>query len=308
MWSTTAPQAWVRITPDNEELLVPMTVCDSLPGGYVMLARIALDAVRPHTAYVFKVQLAPGVMRWLSADGEHARSPGQQVHFKWVHEAPPTWVKEQVFYQVFPDRFRCGDSSLNVADGAYHYLGERPVRAREWSDEPQAADGANEFFHGDLPGVIEALPYLQDTLGVTALYLNPVFRSDSNHKYDTIDFKQVDVTLGGDQALVDLRAETEQRGMRLLLDGVLNHTSVLHEWFVRAQTGEVPFKDFYMIADDGSYVSWKGHASLPVLDYGSTEVVDRCYAADDSILRHWLRPPYAIDGWRLDVIHMLGEG
>ncbi|MFY0664602.1 MAG: maltodextrin glucosidase [Natronospirillum sp.] len=297
---------WVRTDPDNEEHLSAMAVGEVIDGWRYCNALIPLDHVRPHTAYVFKIQLADRML-WLSADGEHSRMPAREVHFKHAHEAPPEWVSEQIFYQVFPDRFRNGDASLNVQDEEYEYLGGRPVKAREWHELPSGEHGPSEFFNGDLPGVCQSLEYLQNTLGVTSIYLNPVFRSDSNHKYDTIDYFHVDPHLGGNSALVDLREETDKRGMKLMLDGVLNHTSIRHDWFIRAQAGEKPYVDYFLDAE-GDYVSWKGHKSLPVVDYANPEVVDVFYQADNSVLRHWLRPPYSIDGWRLDVIHMLGEG
>ncbi|MCH8552261.1 MAG: maltodextrin glucosidase [Natronospirillum sp.] len=300
--------AWIRIDPDNEEKRVPMTPLPVQAGqtGAVWQGDIPLDAIRPHTPYVFKVAVDEG-RRWLAADGEHGRQPPREVAFKWAHQPPPDWVAEQIFYQIFPDRFRNGDPSLNEPDGAYRYLGQRAMRSRQWHEAPRQEDGPNEFFHGDLPGVTEGLDYLQNTLGITAIYLNPVFHSDSSHKYDTLDYYQVDPRLGGNEALVSLRHETRERGMRLLLDGVLNHTSVEHDWFQRARAGERPYCDYYLDAD-GDYASWKGHKSLPVLDFSNPDVVDHCYAGDHSVLRHWLRPPYSADGWRLDVIHMLGEG
>lgn len=304
-------RAWVRTAPDNEEVLTPMAVADAQYTGpfelTCLVVTIPLDAIHPHTAYVFKVQIADGPMQWLAADGVRHRMPPQEVQFKWAHSGPPEWVRQQIFYQIFPDRFCNGDDSLNLQDRAFKYLGQRDARTREWDEAPDKLDGPNEFYNGDLPGVSRSLSYLQDTLGVTALYLNPVFRSDSNHKYDTIDYFQVDPALGGNKALQALRDHTRERGMRLMLDGVLNHTSVMHEWFIRAQSGEAPFTDYYLDAQ-GDYASWKGHKSLPVLDYSNPDVVTECYQGEQSVLRHWLRPPYAIDGWRLDVIHMLGEG
>ncbi|TGG90768.1 maltodextrin glucosidase [Natronospirillum operosum] len=298
--------AWVRIDPDNEEQLLPMQRIKGGVAGQLWEVVIPQDPVRPHTAYVFKVAVADD-RRWLAADGEHPRLPPAEVAFRWAHVAPPAWVSGQIFYQIFPDRFCNGDPSLDQPDGAYHYLGQRPLRARAWHEQPQQADGPNEFFHGDLPGIVQRLDYLQEQLGITAIYLNPVFHSDSNHKYDTIDYFNVDPRLGGNDALIELRTRTRERGIRLLLDGVLNHTSVEHPWFQRARAGELPYSGYYLDAD-GDYASWKGHSSLPVLDYSNAEVVAHCYAGDGAVLRHWLRPPYRIDGWRLDVIHMLGEG
>ncbi len=165
----------------------------------------------------------------------------------------------------------------------------------------------------------QSLDYLQN-LGVTALYLNPIFTSPSVHKYDTEDFEHVDPQLGGDQALADLRTETQRRGMRFLLDAVFNHTSDTHPWFNRwriypedgAYQGEhAPYRSAYTFSDPKdpeSYFCWQGSKVLPVLDFANPLVQDYFVRAPDAIARRWLRPPYAADGWRIDVAHMMGEG
>ncbi|ALP41586.1 maltodextrin glucosidase [Aeromonas schubertii] len=99
--------------------------------------------------------------------------------------------------------------------------------------------------------------------------------------------------------------------MRIVLDAVVNHTSTEHPWFAPPEGAhgnpDSPWRSFYTFAEDGDYVSWKGIRSLPKLDFASERVQDVIYRADDAIVRHWMRPPYQIDGWRFDVIHMLGE-
>lgn len=152
---------------------------------------------------------------------------------------------------------------------------------------------------------------------MTALYLTPIFPAGSNHRYDTESYDEVDPYLGGNAALEDLAHTLHARGMRLILDGVLNHTGVDHPWFNKSgrhatlgayQSAESPYRDWYNFDVDDRYVGWKGHSSLPVLNFANAGVRAAMYEANDSVVRRWLRPPYAIDGWRLDVIHMLGEG
>ena len=200
-------------------------------------------------------------------------------------------MRDQVYYQIFPDRFARSGRGPAPAHGT----------AAEWGAAIDPVRAASTFYGGDLPGLTEKLPYLQDELGVSALYLNPVFASRSNHRYDTVDYFQVDVLLGGNQALVELRRATRTRGMRLVLDAVVNHTGAHHPWLA-----ENP--GWYARGDDARVLGWKGHASLPVLDFAVPDVADAVYAAPGAVLRHWLREPYAVDGWRLDVVHMLGEG
>ncbi len=310
----------VRSEPDNEERLDAMTLLPAqADDGWCRWE--ALVPLAPHlttTRYAFRCLLGPD-QRWLSQAGLHAHPPPLVWHFRHVdgYQAP-TWVWDQVLYQVFPDRFRDGDQGSNVRDGAYVYGGQ-PVAARGWHEAPSRAHGAREFFGGDLDGVREALPYLE-ALGVSTLYLNPIFASPSNHKYDTIDYGRVDPHLGGETALARLLEALRARGMRIVLDAVVNHTSERHPWFDRwgehGQGGAYQGPDtqhrgryvFDDAADSESYRGWRGTRTLPVLDFASPDVRHDVYGGDDAILRRWLRPPWRIDGWRLDVIHMLGEG
>ena len=284
---------WLRTLPDNEEVLTPL-VPDPLQGHDGTLARwrgvVAWDGGNELTRYAFVVTGTEG-QRWLAADGEHALVPPEALHFRHhPHESPPSWVREQVFYQVFPDRFAAGGRALPSS-----------VRQAAWGTRPDRTEAAHTHYGGDLPGLIAKLPYLHDELGVTALYLNPVFEAGSNHRYDTHDYSRVCAQLGGDAALLELRQATRARGMRLVLDAVLNHTGRGHGWLATAP-------ERYARRADGSVLGWKGHASLPVLDFADAGVQQAVYGAGDSVLARWLKPPWSMDGWRLDVIHMLGEG
>lgn len=284
-------RVFVRTLPDNEALLTPMQADGHEGPLQRWRAQLPWDGGNALTLYAFVLADEQG-HRWLAADGEHALVPPEAVHFR-VHasEQPPAWVSEQVFYQVFPDRFAKSGTGPAPQHGV----------AADWGAAIDPHHAASTFYGGDLPGLTAKLPYLQDELGVSALYLNPVFDSPSNHRYDTSDYTQVDALLGGNAALVALRRATQARGMRLVLDAVVNHTGAHHTWLAD-QPG------WYARGDDGQALGWKGHASLPVLDFAVPEVSAAIYAAPGAVLRHWLRAPYGIDGWRLDVIHMLGEG
>ena len=309
----------VRSEPDNEERLSPLTpiAVGAIGPWRTWQAWLPLSTHCEFTRYAFRC-LVGGEQRWLSQAGWHAYPPPLELHFRHVDGyVAPRWVWEQVVYQVFPDRFRSGDASTSVVDGAYLYQG-KPVVARRWDELPEPRQGAREFFGGDLDGIRAALPYLE-TLGVSTLYLNPVFASPSAHRYDTVDYERVDPHLGGDAALERLLVELRARGMRLILDAVVNHTSERHPWFDRddehgggAYAGpEAPQRERYSFADPDdpdSYHGWLGTRSLPVLDFASSAVQHSVYAGEDAIVRRWLRPPWRIDGWRLDVVHMLGEG
>ena len=224
----------------------------------------------------------------------------------------PAWVRETVFYQIFPERFCNGDPSNDVQSGEYRVNGH-PTRRMRWEDEPLSYREGRclDFYGGDLEGIRQKLPYLRE-LGVTALYLNPIFRAPSVHKYDCVDYFEVDAHFGGDEALARLSAELHAAGMKLILDISINHTGSAHRWFNRDclcfdrrvgayHNPEAPERNYYFFRPDGSYQGWWGLEGLPVLNYSSEALRKIVYRAEDSVLKKWLKPPYAIDGWRFDV-------
>ncbi|NRF72107.1 maltodextrin glucosidase [Aquincola sp. S2] len=307
---------WLRVLPDNEEYLLPMKAAGRAGALHAWTGEMPWDGGNPATLYSFEV-LAGDSQRWLGADGLHPHVPPEAQHFRVVRELPPAWVRDQVFYQVFPDRFALGDSPPN-RDGETVY-GSRPQAAQqlEWGAPLDPAQAANSFYGGDLDGLRAKLGHLQQAVGATAVYLNPVFTSGSNHRYDTEDYDNVDPALGGNAALERLSAAMHSRGMRLVLDAVLNHTSTNHPWFNRwgrhegvgaDQSDASPWRQWYAFNDAGHPIYWKGHDSLPVLDFSHAALREAVYEGPDAIVKKWLRAPYSIDGWRLDVIHMLGEG
>jgi alpha-glucosidase len=305
---------FLRTEPDNEELFIEMRAIDG--GQYE--AQLPWDPGNTTTIYAFRLQQSHAQL-WLAADGLHRYLPPREVHFRVCRDhTPPAWVQDQIAYQIFPDRFHQGNAALAVTDDEYVYRGggSRVVK-RPWGEPVPRSNMVTTFFGGDLPGVQGKLDYLQHELGVTMLYLNPIFQSGSNHRYDTDDYFNVDPHLGGNSAFVALTAEVQRRGMRILLDAVVNHTSDNHVWFNRwghhGQGGAYRdplshMRHWYCFRESGEYAAWKGFDSLPVLDLGQPAVQDAIYNGGGSVLRHWMRPPYRIDGWRIDVAHMLGEG
>ncbi|WP_313574007.1 maltodextrin glucosidase, partial [Pseudescherichia sp.] len=230
-------------------------------------------------------------------------------------DSGPQWVADQVFYQIFIDRFARSLPRESSQDNLYyHHAAGQNIELRNWDDPVTAHAGGSTFYGGDLDGISEKLPYLKK-LGVTALYLNPVFTAPSVHKYDTEDYRHVDPQFGGDGALLRLRENTHREGFRLLLDGVFNHSGDSHAWFDRHNRGTTgachnpasPWRSWYSFSADGRALDWLGYPSLPKLDYQDPSLVDEIYRGEESIVRHWLKAPWSMDGWRLDVVHMLGE-
>ncbi|MBP7865380.1 MAG: glycoside hydrolase family 13 protein [Acidobacteria bacterium] len=239
----------------------------------------------------------------------------------------PDWSKGITWYQIFPERFFDGDPAGNVTTGEYDYFG--PVQAKSWGASPS---GSNDFFGGDLPGVQAKLgPYLQGGLGIEAIYFNPVFRSPSNHKYDTMDYRNVDPHFGGNDAFTNLagalHADADFPGdypVRFILDGVFNHCGDWHYWFDRAhqwpgsegayESQASPYAPYFTFNTwPNDYVtfgvSFGGHFdTMPKLDYADAGLVNEIYGAPGSIARTWLGAHWAADGWRLDVGQEVGYG
>ncbi|HPZ09593.1 MAG TPA: glycoside hydrolase family 13 protein, partial [Candidatus Eremiobacteraeota bacterium] len=228
----------------------------------------------------------------------------------------PDWMKNAVVYQIFPDRFFDGDPNNNVKEGEYKYLGVSAYTHANWSDLPDNPTKCADFFGGDLQGIRKKLPYLKD-LGITVIYLNPIFLSPSNHKYDTQDYRQVDPHFGGNEALKELVKEAHNNGIRIILDGVFNHTGSKHIWFDRNhiydtegayESKHSPWYDFYTFREwPDDYICWWGFNTLPKLNYGSPKLREEIYAGENSIGRMWIKD-YGIDGWRLDVPNEAGVG
>lgn len=231
----------------------------------------------------------------------------------------PAWVKDAVFYQIFPDRFCNGDPSNDVRDGEYSRDGHPAMKMKKWDDPCLTYQEGYclDFYGGDLQGITQKIPYLKE-LGVTALYLNPIFTAPSAHKYDCLDYFHVDPHFGGDEALAELSAALHANGMKLILDISVNHTGIDHKWFNKDgiwfdksqgayNNPNAPERAYYFFGEDNSYLGWLGVPTLPTLNYTSEALREIIYRAEDSVLKKWLKPPYSIDGWRFDVANILGR-
>ncbi len=205
----------------------------------------------------------------------------------------PKWVKDAVFYQIFPDRFRIGQGPT---------AHPRPVPS---SFEPWEAPPTQRGFKGgNLWGVIEKLDYLRE-LGFNAIYFCPIFTSTANHRYHTSDYFQVDPILGGNPALVRLIEEAHRRGIRVVLDGVFNHCGRGHFAFQHLMENEAasPYRDWFHVykfplaaySKTPNYAAWWNNPELPKFNTANPE----CREYLLSVAEHWLE--YGIDGWRLDV-------
>jgi len=200
----------------------------------------------------------------------------------------PSWAKEAIYYQIFPERFANGDSSND------------PPNVEKWGGTPKG----NNYFGGDLKGIIDHLDYLQ-SLGINAIYLTPIFESNTNHKYHTIDYFKVDPHFGDEKTFKFLIDECHKRKMHIIIDAVFNHTGTDFFAFKDIVKNEKNSKylKWYNVHSfpvalppaKPNYEAWWGMGELPKLKADNSEV--RKYLFDAT--RYWMK--MGLDGWRLDV-------
>ena len=230
----------------------------------------------------------------------------------------PDWAADAVFYYIFPERFRNGDPANDPRAGPRTFHDQSVEVHKNWLDKPwspHSGDGSddlygNDFFGGDLAGIIDKLDYIRD-LGANALYLTPIFQAASNHKYDTADYRDVDAHFGTNAQFEQLTKEAAKRDVRVILDTSLNHSGSDSVYFDRYgkfpelgafDGGKVqpqsPYAEWYRF-DRNGYRGWAGAQDLPELDKQSRSFREFAFGAPDSVMNLWLDRGAA--GWRMDV-------
>jgi cyclomaltodextrinase / maltogenic alpha-amylase / neopullulanase len=230
---------------------------------------------------------------------EHGFEPHEPDHpntffdFPYIHPVdaftPPDWVKDAVFYQIFPERFANGDPAND------------PEGVQPWGGVPTP----HNFFGGDLQGVIDHLDYLEE-LGINALYFTPVFEAPTNHKYDTRDYFKVDPHFGTNETLKELVAQCHARGIRVVLDAVFNHSGGTFPPFLDCKehgeqsqyAGWFHVREWPLTVKDGipTYETFAFVPSMPKINTSHPEA--KRYFLD--VAKYWIEE-IGIDGWRLDV-------
>lgn len=270
---------------------MPVAFCDRYRAYY--RESVILDETAAYTRYCFRLYDGEQAV-WLGKFGFEKKMPdlnGSFFEFLWPNlsdgHPAPEWSGEQVYYQIFPDRFCNGNPSLT------------PKGAALWGSVPTR----DNLMGGDLQGIMRQLGYLSN-LGITCIYLTPVFCGASNHKYDTADYYHIDAQFGGDDAFRSLVKKAHDYDIRIILDGVFNHCGT-----------EFPyFRDLLEKGESSAYVNWFFPHTLPVsidagnydcvghykwmpkLNLSNSETAD--YFVD--VGEYWIRE-FGIDGWRLDV-------
>ncbi len=266
--------------------------------------------------YAFRFSRSDGSSVWFGRNGYCPYEDLQRWQLTVYDGAftTPEWFGKGITYQIFPDRF----CRLSVPDPA-GMVGDRIVH-QGWDETPCFRPDENgkitnrDFFGGSLRGIISKLDYLSE-LSITTLYLCPIFEADSNHRYNTADYLSVDPMLGTEEDLRELCREAHHRGIRVMLDGVFNHTGSNSRYFNAegwypqagaAQSVDSPYYPWYRFTKwPAEYDAWWGIHTLPAVNEETPSYRDFIITGEDSVVRHWMR--CGVDAWRLDVADELPD-
>ena len=275
----------------KSRMRMPLERVDGLFAYFEVVAKLSDNRV----GYVFEIHNG-GKTYFYSEDGltetyDLQKADVDYFEFSSVHDEDiskvPSWAKEAVFYQIFPDRFRIGNKQK---DKSYINL--------PWGGDPKR----DSFAGGDLKGIADSIEYLSD-LGINAIYLTPIFRSNSNHKYDTLDYMQVDPQFGTEEDLRQLIDKAHEHGIKIVLDAVFNHISYQSAQFQDALKNgkESKYWDWFFVDGDKIDVERKNYQTFSIARFMPKLNVlsPSCKEYLIGVALHYL--DLGIDGWRLDV-------
>lgn len=306
----------------KEEIRVDMAYLFNLGDLCIYSVKVKMPDEVGLIWYYFEIETSQGIVYYgnnsknLGGMGEVSFQKPERSFQITVYDKEyktPDWFKEGVAYQIFVDRFCNGNE-----DGSF--LGNRTdIIKREWGDTPfykaEQFGGeykANDFFGGNLKGVIKKLPYLKE-LGVSVIYLNPIFSAYSNHKYDTGSYEMIDPMFGDEADFKELCKKAKELGIRIILDGVFNHTGSDSQYFNKNgtydsvgayQSQESPYYNWYRFMNwPNVYESWWGMTTLPQVEEHSEDYRKYILSGENAIVKRWLKN--GASGWRLDVVDEL---
>lgn len=309
--------AYVRViykTDSGEENYADMPYVFSVQGVSIYEKEIEMPDTACLVWYYFELATDSGVV--CCGNGGMSEKENVRAFQITVYNEDyktPDWFKTAVAYQIFPDRF-CNPNG--------EFLGNRTdIIKRNWGDMPfyraEQFGGeykSNDFFGGNLEGIISKLPYLED-LGITVIYLNPIFKAASNHKYDTGSYEEIDPMFGDEKTFSRLCCEAKKRGIRIILDGVFNHTGDDSLYFNKYgnyesigayQSKNSPYYTWFNFTEHpDKYESWWGMTTLPQVNEESKELRKYLLTDENSIVKKWIR--LGASGWRLDVVDELPD-
>ena len=295
-----AQKIWVRLFHDGEPRSFELK--KKKKSAVETWWSIDIQIINPVTHYRFLL-VDKGTYRWLNGEGVFNRDVVDREDFQIIARPKyPEWIKQAVFYQIFPDRFAKSNIKRDLPSWAH---------PRDWNLLPtgRGENTGTEFYGGDFPGITEHLGHLED-LGVNAIYFTPFFPSRTNHRYDATSFDHADPLLGGDEGFIALAKNAKKRGFRIMGDLTTNHCGLGHDWIQAAlKNPDAKEREFFYWDKSirHGYVGWWGIAGLPKLNYQSSLLRQKMYAGPDSVVKRWLKPPFSTDGWRIDVGNMTGR-
>lgn len=273
--------------------------------------------------YSFAINDRHSLMYYGAESGEgrlyNSDAPWYRITVYYEAFSVPAWFGRGVAYQIFPDRFFSGSGAFERAK--YHLRMGRNIKLHqnwhepvEYQPGPGEADYApTDFFGGDIEGIIQKLPYLK-ALGITCIYLNPIFESRSNHRYDTADYFRLDPMLGLSCDFKRLCESAAEFGIRIVLDGVFSHTGADSVYFNKygaypndgaCQSKQSRYYGWYTFYEwPNIYKSWWGFKSLPEVDETNADYGE-FICGESGVINHWMDQGAA--GWRLDMADELPD-
>lgn len=312
----------LRLWTEKGEEKLPMRLRGYMDDAFLYEITLTLPEEPVILWYTFLVD-ADGEMLWYGNNPEGLGGEGQvsphlppsfQITVYDRAYTVPSWMHDGVMYQIFVDRFCDGGAPLLDKKPGLVTHASWDEKPNEYSNAPLGSNLGHDFFGGNLAGVIQKLPYLRK-LGVTVLYLNPIFDAQSNHKYDTGDYTHVDPTFGTNEDFVRLCRAARANGIRVMLDGVFSHTGDNSVYFNRYglydsvgayQSKDSPYASWYRFHDyPEEYDCWWGVKTLPEVDENCRSYRDFIIYNEDSVVAQWIAR--GASGWRLDVADELPD-
>ena len=304
-------RVFIILRKDNENIRIELPLERSENGVDYFVGSFTLDTFGIWH-YRFEGEFEGGSLAFFGRDydGTAIRGdwlPEWQLTVSKVECKTPDWSKRGVIYQIFPDRFNKGEDRPFTKRGRLH---------GDWYDRPDFAQPgvdyrADDFYGGNIKGVIDKLDYLV-SLGVSAIYFNPVFESSSNHRYDTGDYLKIDNLFGDEEQFKTLIEKAKEKGISIILDGVFNHTGADSLYFNKFgnyptlgayQSKESPFYNwFYFDKFPDKYGCWWGSTVVPTVNK-SAEGYRNLILGENGVIEKWTK--MGVAGWRLDVVDEL---
>ncbi len=315
----------------GHEKLIPMERAENpAPDGGIRFVHTHTPKIPDVLWYSFNIRAANGdIWRYGAHEGSQVGEgafaygipPSFQITvYDQKREQLPNWYKDAIVYQIFPDRFARDDDWRERAEAAIdsNHKGIPRRIVEDWNTyprydkKPSGGIASWDMYGGSLEGIRGKLDYLE-SMGITAIYLNPIFMAQSNHRYDTADYQQIDPMLGTKEDFERLCADAASHGISIILDGVFNHTGRDSRYFdyfgnypeKGAYQGEdSPYRSWYTFKEDGTYASWWGNPDLPEVDENDPSYRE-FICGENGVVRTWLRA--GARGWRLDVADELPD-